>query len=88
MKKFYSISWNVDSTPAHLGCSILFSIYIMAFINVFIGSMGGIPAFTGFVVVYYLLRAMILAGNRISHMLAIESKTEIKYLFFNYGITC
>ena len=86
MKKFYSISWNVDSTPAHLGCSILFSIYIMAFINVFIGSMGGIPAFTGFVVVYYLLRAMILAGNRISHMLAIESKTEIKYLFFNYGI--
>lgn len=85
MRKFYTISWNVDSTPAHLGCSILLSIYVMGFINIFIGSMGGIPAFTAFVVIYYLLRAMIIAGNRISHMLAIDSKTEIRYMFFNYG---
>ena len=85
MRKFYTISWNVDSTPAHLGCSILLSIYVMGFINIFIGSMGGIPAFTAFVIIYYLLRAMIIAGNRISHMLAIDSKTEIRYMFFNYG---
>lgn len=86
MKKFYRISWNIDSTPTHLGCSILLAIYVMGFINIFIGSMGGIPAFTAFVIVYYLLRGLVLDGSRISHMLAIESRTKVKYLILNYGI--
>lgn len=86
MKKFYRISWNVDSPPLHLFSSIILSIYIMLFINTFIGSMGGIPAFIAFMAVYYILRGMIIAGNRISHQLAMESKVEIRYLMVNYGI--
>lgn len=86
MKKFYRISWNVDSTPAHLFATIALSLYVMVFINTFIGSMGGIPAFIGFLVIFYILRGMIIAGNRISHQLAIESKVEIRYLMINYGV--
>lgn len=84
MKKFYRISWNVESTPGHLFTSIALSLYVMFFVNTFIGSMGGIPAFGGFLVGYYMLKAMVLTKNRISHTLAIESKTKVKYLIFNY----
>ncbi len=84
MKKFYRISWNVDSTPGHLFTSVVLALYVMLFLNTFVGSMGGIPAFAGFLVVYYLLRAMILSGNRISHNLAMNSKVKVKYLIFNY----
>lgn len=86
MKKFYRISWNVDSTPAHLFATIAMSLSVMVFINTFIGSMGGIPAFIAFLAVYYILRGMIIAGNRISHQLAMESKVEIRYLMINYGV--
>lgn len=86
MKKFYRISWNVDSTPMHLFSSIILSIAIMVYINTFIGSMGGIPSFVAFMAVFYLLRGMILAGNRVSHQLAMESKVEIRYLMLNYGV--
>ena len=86
MKKFYRISWNVDSTPAHLFATIVLSLPVMFFINTFIGGMGGIPAFIAFLAVYYILRGMIIAGNRISHQLAMESKVEIRYLMINYGV--
>ena len=86
MKKFYRISWNVDSTPAHLFATIALSLSVMVFINTFIGSMGGIPAFIAFFVVFYILRGMIIAGNRISHQLAMESRQEIRYLMVNYGL--
>ena len=83
MKKFYRISWNVDSTPAHLFATIALSLPVMVFINTFIGGMGGIPAFIAFLAVYYILRGMIIAGNRINHQLAMESKVEIRYLMIN-----
>lgn len=84
MKHFYRISWDIDTTPTHLFKSLLLSLYVMTFINVFIGSMGGIPAFVGFMAVFYLLRGMVLAGNRIGHQLALESKTEVKHMLTNY----
>lgn len=86
MKKYYRLSWNIDSTPFNLMVSILLSVGVMLYINSFIGGMGGIPAFTGFLVVYYLLRTMILSGNRISHQLAMKSSKEVKYLLLNYGV--
>ena len=58
----------------------------MMYINTVIGGMGGIPAFVGFLTVYYLLRTMILAGNRLSHQLAMKSSQEVRYLLLNYGI--
>lgn len=87
MKKFYRISWDIDSSPMHLIKSMMLAFYVMLFINIFIGSMGGIPTFVGFLLAFYLLRGMVLAGNRIGHQLALESKTEVKYMFANYLIS-
>ena len=84
MKKYYRISLDIDNSPLHLFKSLFLAMYVMGFVNIFIGSMGGISAFAGFFAVFYLLRGMVEAGNRISHQLALESKTEVKYMFANY----
>ena len=86
MKKYYRISLDIDNSPLHLFKSLFLAMYVMGFVNIFIGSMGGISAFAGFFAVFYLLRGMVEAGNRISHQLALESKTEVKYMFANYLI--
>lgn len=86
MKKFYRISGNVNSSLLHLGESIVLAFVIMMFVNLFIGGMGGIPVFAGFLLEFYLLRATVIAGNRISHQLALESRTEVRYYFANYAL--
>lgn len=85
MKKFYRISGNVESTLGHLAVSIVLAFLVMMFVNVFVGGMGGIPVFAAFLLQFYLLRAVVLAGNRISHQLAMESKREVRYYFANYA---
>lgn len=86
MKRFHRISWNIESTPAHLIGSVLLAFLVMLFINGFIGSMGGIPAFIAFAMVFYFLRGMVLSGNRISHQLAMDSGKEIRYMFTGYAV--
>lgn len=86
MKKFYRISWSIESTPFHLFGSFVLAFLVMLFINGFIGSMGGIPAFIAFLLVFYAQRGMVLAGDRISHQLAMDSKTEIRCMLLRYII--
>ncbi len=84
MKKFYRIAWSIESTPAHLAGSLVLSFGVMLFINGFIGSMGGIPAFTAFLLVFYVQRGLVLSGDRISHQLAMDSRTEIRFMLLRY----
>lgn len=86
MKKFYRISWNIDSSPWHILRSAVFAAYVMFYINMFVGTMGGIPALLGIFFVFYFLRAMVLEGNRISHQLSMKSSKEVAYLFGNYAV--
>lgn len=84
MKKFYKSLLKVNSTPAHLGMTFILSLVIMFFINIFIGSMGGIAAMLAFYIVYYIFRAYVLAGRRIGKEVLFDDKTQIKYLLGNY----
>lgn len=86
MRRYYRISRNVNNTVSHLTASFFLSLYVMWFVNVFIGSVGGIPAFLGFFGVYYCLRSIILPGNRLGHQLTLESRDEIRCFFINYGL--
>lgn len=86
MKRFYHLSGNINSSLTHLGASILAAFFAMLFVNVFIGGMGGIPVFAAFFLEYYLLRAMVLAENRIGHHLTMESKAEVRYYLIYYAV--
>lgn len=85
MRKFYRISGNVESPLAHMAASVVLSFLVMMFVNVFIGGMGGIPVFAAFLMQFYFLRAVAIAGNRISHQLAMDSGAEVLYYFANYA---
>lgn len=85
MKRFYKISSNVESKPIRLLAAVVLAALVMLFINGFIGSMGGIPAFIAFLMTFYLLRTVMSTGNRISHQLAMNSRREIGYLLIDYG---
>lgn len=84
MKKFYRISMNQNTSPMMLLWSIVIALYGMLFINGFIGSLGGIPAFAGFFCVIYFLKSMMNRGECLSHQLAMTGKDEIYHLFFHY----
>lgn len=84
MKRFYKISCNADSKPVRLIVSVVLAFVVMLFINGFIGSMGGFPAFIAFVLAFYSLRTVTSAGNRIMHQLAMTSKRETGYLLRDY----
>ena len=84
MKKFYKSLFKVNSTPAHLGTTLILSLVVMFFINIFIGSVGGIAAMLAFFIVYYIFRAYVLAGRRIGKEVLLDDKSQIKYLLFNY----
>lgn len=86
MKKYYRISMNWNSSPVLLMISVAMSLFVMMFINGFMGSLGGIPALVGFFTVVYLLRGMVNDGNCISHQLSMTSKSEVLFLFLNYEI--
>lgn len=85
MKQFYRLSGSVNRTLVCLGLSLVFSFGVMMFINIFVGGMGGIPAFAGFFCSFYRLRPAALSGRRISHQLAMESRTEVRYFLTDYG---
>lgn len=61
MKHFYRIAWKTVKTPEHLAVSVILSFAVMMYVNVFVGSMGGIPSFIGFLIIFYLLRGIILS---------------------------
>lgn len=84
MKMFYRLSCNAPSKPFRLIASTVLAFVVMVFINGFIGSMGGFPAFIAFLTVFYLLRSVTGAGNRIMHHLAMTSRRELFILFFDY----
>ena len=86
MKRFYSISRNRNTSPLFLMFSLAIALYIMFFINGFMGSLGGIPAATASFCVIYMLRGMVNDGNCISHQLALSSRNEVAYLFLNYSL--
>lgn len=86
MKQFYKISGNVDSKPIRLVASVVLAFVVMLFINGFIGSMGGFPAFIAFILAFYPLRTVTSAGNRIIHQLAISSRRETGLLLRDYTL--
>ena len=47
MKSFFSISGNVESSPLHLGTSLLVATASMLYINATVGAMGGILRISG-----------------------------------------
>ena len=85
MKVFYRLSSNAPSKPFRLIASTVLAFTVMVFINGFIGSMGGFPAFIAFLTVFYLLRSVTGTGNRIMHHLAMTSRRELAVLFFDYS---
>ena len=86
MKHIYHVSWKLDSSPVHLLWSLIFALYVMFFINGFIGSMGGVPAAIAFFCVYFLLRSMMMRGQRITHQLAMTSRGEVLHAFLHYTV--
>ena len=84
MKKFYKISANAESNPVRLVATVGLAVVVMLFINGFIGSMGGFPAFIAFTLVFFPLRTVVEAGNRITHQLSMSSKKETAYLMGSY----
>ncbi len=84
MKRFFQIAWNVDTSPLHLCGSLVLAVYVMMFVNIVIGGMGGIPTFAGVAIMFYLLRSITSSGNRITHQLAISSKQEVRSLYWDY----
>lgn len=87
MKRFYKISGNAESKPMRLLASVVLAFVVMLFINGFIGGMGGFPAFLAFLLVFYLLRTVTSAGNRITHQLAMSSRREVRYLLVDYAVS-
>ncbi|MGF0065247.1 hypothetical protein ACQRCQ_08245 [Lachnospiraceae bacterium SGI.085] len=86
MKSFFSISGNVESSPLHLGTSLLVATASMLYINATVGAMGGIPLWVGMMVVFYVIRGIVIAGNRMTHHLAFCSKQEVRRMMAAYGI--
>ncbi len=67
MERFYKISEPLESKPLRLVASVALAFIVMMFINGFIGSMGGLPAFIAFAVVFYRLRVLAGAGDRVTY---------------------
>ncbi len=70
----------------HLAGSVLLAFLVMLFINEFIGSMGGIPAFLSFLAAFYIQRRAVLSGGRTSRRLAQDSKKEIRMMLVRYAV--
>ena len=86
MKSFYSISGNVESSPVHLVDTIFLATAVMLYINITIGSMGGIPLWAGFMAVYYVIRAKFLTGNHSTNHLAVENRADIRRMIAGYAV--
>lgn len=65
MKRLYKTLEPIESKPARLVASAVLAVIVMTFINGFIGGMGGIPAFIAFFAVFYSLRVLVGARDRI-----------------------
>lgn len=65
MKRLYKTLKPIESKPARLVASAVLAAVVMTFINGFIGGMGGIPAFIAFFAVFYSLRVLVGARDRI-----------------------
>lgn len=85
MKMFYRLSGNAPGKPYRLIVSAVLAFLVMVFINGFIGSVGGFPAFIAFLIVFYCLRSVTGEGNRIIRHLAMTSRRELSALFLDYG---
>ena len=83
MKKLNLILKDASASPEHLVISIIFSLYVMEFVNLFIGSMGGIPAFMGSLAVYYMLALAVKTESEAQKGKAAD-KTQIKNFLINY----
>ena len=83
MKKLNLILKDASASPEHLVISIIFSLYVMEFVNLFIGSMGGIPAFMGSLAVYYILALAVKTESEAQKGKAAD-KTQIKNFLINY----
>lgn len=86
MKHFYKIASGVENQPSRLLASVGLAFVVMTFINGFVGSMGGFPAFLAFVLCFFLLRTIVSEGNRLTHHLAMTSRREIAYLLWDYSV--
>ncbi|MCI7108293.1 MAG: hypothetical protein PUA77_05195 [Lachnospiraceae bacterium] len=86
MKRFYKIAGNAESKPVRLVASLVLAFVVMLFINGFIGSMGGFPAFIAFSIVFFLLRTLVGNGSRMTHQLAMTSRREVIYFLFEYSV--
>lgn len=86
MKRYYAISRNANPSPLFLMFSLGIALYIMLFINGFMGSLGGIPAAVGSFSMIYMLRGIVNDGNYLSHQLTMSSRSEVRYLFLNYAL--
>ncbi len=85
MKKFLRLSWGADSTPIRLLGAIVLSFMVMIYVNTAVGTFGGIPLFVAFALIFYLIRSVFVAGNRICHFTAITSDKELGRLFLSYA---
>lgn len=86
MKRFYKIAGNAGSKPSRLLASVVLSFMVMLFINGFIGSMGGFPAFIAFLLVFFRLRSLVGEGSCITHQLAMTSRREVVSLLVGYSL--
>lgn len=86
MRKYLRISMKTDTLPVYLILAGFLAFYVMFFLNIFVGGMGGVPSFISMFLVFYLLRSVVASGKRIGHQLAISSKTEVTLIFLNYTI--
>lgn len=81
-----------DNAPARLIASAVLAFVVMLFINGFIGSMGGFPAFIAFLYTFYRLRTVVEGQKEVSpvYTARLLSDYTVRYLFlwviFRVGI--
>jgi hypothetical protein len=72
--------------PVRLIASVVLAFVVMLFINGFIGSMGGVPAFVAFALVFYRLRTVTKTIKTESKNSDIDTKRSMRYLLLEYAL--
>ena len=79
MRRYYKVD---GQNPTRLLSAVGLAFTVMLFINGFIGSMGGFPAFLAFAFVFFFLRS----GRKDTDGHVYTKKQETAYLLWDYGI--
>lgn len=78
MKNYFQIARGEDYSLRHLALSVFIAFYVMLYVNIFIGSTGGLAAFIAYLFVFYNLRGAVFFSK--------EKDFEKKKLIGFYGI--